>query len=223
MACWAARRPRTPRTASGSRRAVETWSELGQGAIKEIRLKKGESITAASLRALIGQERPTTLLLWNAPGSVEALDGLVDQADRPAQVFVSSRLLGTKLFSISERARPLTWITYPYREPKDEPKYSRYANSSMRGLAKHRPETRISTRTYSMLQLFQTGLVEMDRNLYRDNLLDRLGMQGDRVLPDYLRLSFGPGQRYASKGCFIMQLGPGSEPQLIRKSEWVIH
>jgi hypothetical protein len=48
-------------------------------------------------------------------------------------------------------------------------------------------------------------------------------MQRDQILPDYLRLSFGPGQRYASKGCFIMQVGPGASPALIRKSEWVIH
>jgi hypothetical protein len=201
----------------------ETWSDLGQGVIKEVRLKKGEAITAASMRALLQQEKPTTLLLWTASGSLEAIDSLVDQVDRPAQVFVSSRQLGTKLFSLSDRARRLTWITYPYREPKDELKVSQYANSSLRGLAKHRPETRISTRTYSMLQLFQAGLVEMDRNLYRDNLIDRLGLLRDYVLPDYLRLSFGPGQRYASKGCFIMQLSPGAEPQLIRKSEWVIH
>jgi len=201
----------------------ETWSELGQGAVKEIHLKKGQAITLVSLRALLQQEKPTTLLLWNAPGSVEALEGLAGEVERPAGVFVSSRLLGAKLYALPERARSFTWITFPYREPKDELKVSRYANSLLRGLDKHRPETRISTRTYSMLQLFQAGLVDMDRNLYRDNLLDRIGMQRDYVLPDYLRLSFGPGQRYASKGCFIMQLGPGAEPQLLRKSEWVIH
>jgi len=74
-----------------------------------------------------------------------------------------------------------------------------------------------------MLQLFQAALVDMDRNLYRDNFFDRLAMQRDYVLPDFLRLSFGPGQRYASKGCFIMQLSAGPQPQLVRKSDWVIH
>ncbi len=201
----------------------ETWQELGQGAAKEIRLGKGETMSAASLRAIVQREKPTALLLWTGAEAFEALDGLADQADRPGLVFMSSRQLGAKLYALPEKARAFTWITYPYRDPKDEPAVSRYANSLLAGLPKHKPETRISTRAYAMLQLFQAGLVDMDRNLYRDNLLDRLGMQRDRILPDYLRLSFGPGQRYASKGCFIMQLGPGPVPQLIRKSDWVIH
>ena len=65
--------------------------------------------------------------------------------------------------------------------------------------------------------------MDMNRYFYRDNFMDRISMQRDQVLPDFLRLSFGPGQRYASKGCYIMQLSPGPEPQLVRKSEWVVH
>jgi hypothetical protein len=92
----------------------------------------------------------------------------------------------------------------------------------MKGITSPKPESRISTRTYSMLMILQAAMVEMDRNIYRDNLLDRIGLLRDYVLPDYVRLSFGPGQRYASKGCYIMQILPGKEPRLWRSSEWVI-
>jgi hypothetical protein len=201
----------------------ETWQELGQGAIQEIHLKQGEMVSLASLRKLLQQEQPTTVLLWSGAGAFEALAGLAEGPGAPALVFMSSRLLGTRLSDLPEQARGFTCITYPYREPKDEPAVSRFANSLLAGLAKHQPETRISTRTYSMLKLFEVGLADMDRNVYRDNFLDRISMQQDFALPDYVRLSFGPGQRYASKGCFIMQLGPGPEPKLIRKSDWVIH
>jgi hypothetical protein len=201
----------------------ETWQELGQGGVKEIHLVKGETIPAAALRALLQQERPTAVLLWTGAESLEGLDQLADQTDRPRFIFMSSRRLGMKLYSLPEKARAFTWFTYPYRDPKDEPNVSKYANSLLAGLSRHRAETRISTRTYSMLQIFQSGLMDMDRNLYRDNFLDRVGMQRDQVLPDFLRLSFGPGQRYAAKGCFIMQLSPGPDPKLLRKSEWVIH
>ena len=201
----------------------ETWQELGQGAVKEIRLGKGETVTADSLRKWLQQEKPAAVLLWAGAESFEGLDKLANQTDRPGFVFMSSRLLATRIYSLPEQARAFTWFTYPYRDPKDEPNFSKYANSLLAGLSRHRSETRISTRTYSMLQLFQLGLMDMDRNVYRDNFLDRIGMQRDQVLPDFLRLSFGPGQRYASKGCFIMQLSSGPEPKLVRKSEWVIH
>ena len=202
---------------------LETWQELGQGGVKEIRLRKGETVHAASLRTLLQQEKPTAVLIWTGAQSFEGLDQLADQTDRPGFIFMSSRLLGAKLYGLPEKARAFTWFTYPFRDPKDEPNVSKYANSLLAGLSRHQPETRVSTRTYSLLQLFQLGLMDMDRNLYRDNLLDRLGMQRDQVLPDFLRLSFGPGQRYASKGCFIMQLSPGPDPKLVRKSDWVIH
>ena len=201
----------------------ETWKELGQGEAKEIRLSPGDLKNLAVLQAILQKEQPTAVLLWTGAGALGAIESLADQAGRPGKVFLSSRLLGTQVMAIPEKARPFTWITYPYRDPQEEPKFSRYANSLLAGLGNHKPETRISTQTYSMLQLFQAIQVDMDRNLYRDNVMDRLGMMRDAVLPDYLRLSFGPGQRYASKGCFLMQLSPGPEPKLIRKSDWVIH
>jgi hypothetical protein len=57
---------------------------------------------------------------------------------------------------------------------------------------------------------------------YRDFLFDVIGMMEDLYPPLYERLSFGPGQRYASKGCFIVQLGKGEKPQLEKRSEWVV-
>ncbi len=201
----------------------ETWQEAGPGVVKELQLKPGEVLSADSLQGILAQEQPTVLLLWTGGEAFAALEGLAGLPGRPGQVFLSGRLLGAKVFEQPEKIRAFTWVTWPYRDPKDEPAVSRYANSLMKGLTTHRPERRISTRTYALLQILQLALVDMDRNLYRDNLLDRVGMQRDQVLPDYLQLTFSAGQRYASKGCYVMQLGPGPAPKLIRKSEWVIH
>ena len=194
---------------------------------------------AQPLRVILQREKPTAVLLWTSASAFEAVGGVANQPDRPELVFMSSRLLGTKLTTLPEQARPFTLFTYPYREHQLEPKFSAYADTLLAGLTKRHPETRISTRTYAMIQVLRQALMDMDRHFYQDNLLDRIGMQRDQFLPDYLRLSFGPGQRYASKGCYIMQVGlspapkvaPGPAPQvkpvqvpvLLRKSEWVIH
>jgi len=45
----------------------------------------------------------------------------------------------------------------------------------------------------------------------------------DYAIATFPRLTFGPGQRYASKGCYIVQLGKGEQQELIKKSEWIIH
>jgi hypothetical protein len=60
----------------------------------------------------------------------------------------------------------------------------------------------------------------MGSDSYRDYFLDLFDM-----LPDlqgrqqvYSRLSFGPGQRYATKGCSIVQYSEGPDPVLVVKS-----
>ena len=37
------------------------------------------------------------------------------------------------------------------------------------------------------------------------------------------RISFGTGQRFASRGCFIVQLSHGDVPELVKKSGWIVH
>ena len=198
----------------------DTWAELGQAAVSETLLPKDKPLAPQTLNELLAREKPSTVLLWTGASAFPALAELAKGA---TGAFLSARLLGRNLTSLPEPVRSQVWVTYPYREPHLEPKHTLYADTLLGGLEKRNPETRISTRTYALVQILRQALMDMDRHFYRDNLLDRIGMQRDQILPDYLRLSFGPGQRYSSKGCFIMQVGPGASPALIRKSEWVVH
>ena len=74
-----------------------------------------------------------------------------------------------------------------------------------------------------LTQAILRGLNLLYDDLHRDHLFDVMSMQMDLTVRDYERFSFGPGQRYASKGCYIIQLGPGPEPALLPRSEWVMH
>ena len=66
-------------------------------------------------------------------------------------------------------------------------------------------------------------MMHVRRNYYRDYLLDVIDMMADTKSLAFERVSFGPGQRYISKGCYIIKLSPGAQPNLIRESDWVIH
>ena len=83
--------------------------------------------------------------------------------------------------------------------------------------------TKEANAAYSIQEILTQALIDMKGNYYRDNFLDVIGMMDDLEVPLYERLSFGPGQRYASKGCYIVQLSKGGKPELVRKSDWVIH
>jgi hypothetical protein len=65
----------------------------------------------------------------------------------------------------------------------------------------------------------------MRNNTYRDYFLDLFDVLEDQAKNSsgYPRLSFGPGQRYASKGCYIVTITGGPQPKVVRQSDWVIY
>jgi hypothetical protein len=62
----------------------------------------------------------------------------------------------------------------------------------------------------------------MRDDFYRDYFFDIADMMRDQYysIAVYPRLSFGPGQRYASKGCYVVQLS--KDGTLEKVSNWVV-
>jgi hypothetical protein len=140
-------------------------------------------------------------------------------------IFASSSLLGGAVLSLPVEVRGFTFLTKPDSFPEDE-KRARLATKSWLG-AKRLPVTNfeIQSKMYFLGGML-TGSVNMMRDdFYRDYFFDIVDMMRDQyyVIAVYPRLSFGPGQRYASKGCYIVQVGDGEEPKLEKRSNWVVH
>lgn len=200
--------------------------EQGLPAVTTLTLTAGKLHEHSELDRILKKHKPTVLLLWTDSELLPDLPDLLGTHAAPESVFVSSSYLGHKTAGIPEAVRDRVYITYPYRmTPYVGPKTGGYdfkipALSSAGDFG----DRRIASRSTTMLQQATLqGLNLIYDNLYRDHLLDIISMQMDVVVRDYERLSFGPGQRYASKGCYIIQLGPGPDPPLLPRSGWVIH
>lgn len=239
----------TPRSRTVASGFQDTWKELGRKAPVTIVLPQGEQISAASIVKLVTQEKPGALLLWTSTGTEAALTGLAERTGTAIPVHVSSTLLQKNFAAIPEKARSFTYISYPNRLTEETNLFHRNARAWLLKNKVPVSSSAISTRLFSLtkvlLEPFQvvkrdfnpagrgSGLVIMEeqyemmmhvkRNYYRDYLFDVIGMMSDSNSIDYERISFGPGQRYASKGCYIIQLGSGPKPELLKKSDWVIH
>lgn len=228
---------------------LAAWNDLGRTSPETIYLLPGEHVNAELLHKLNEQKHPAALLLWTAAGTLQAVDALATDKERVKMLFVSSSLLQQELWALPEKARDFTYITYPYRLDDGKDLYTVNSRLWLEKRNIHDSGRRISTRLFSLsnilLEPFQVvrrdfnpnglgkGQVTMEnqfemmmhvkRNYYRDYLFDVIGMFADKLSIDYERLSFGPGQRYASKGCYIVQLSGGPKEELIKKSDWVIH
>ena len=164
------------------------------------------------------------LLLWTDADLASKLPSIISQLPAPARIFVSSSYLGKQTVAIPEAVRDQVFITFPYRlTPYVGSKLGPTARVPILTTAETFGDRRIASRTgAAQSQVTFQALNQLNDNLYRDYLMDIIGMMMDQVVFDYERLSFGPGQRYASRGCYIVQLGKGSPPALLPKSEWVI-
>jgi hypothetical protein len=201
------------------------WSEREHPAVMSLTLSVAQLRDQAGMATILTRYKPDILLLWSDPGMLPELPKLVAGLPASARLFVSSGYLGSKTSEITDEIRDRVYITFPYRlTPFVGTKTGGFdARVPILTTAKDFGDRRIASRSATMLQqAILQGLNRLYDNLYRDHLLDIMSMQMDLTVRDYERFSFGPGQRFASKGCYIIQLGPGTDPALIPKSEWVI-
>lgn len=214
-----------------SRGFLETWRGFGQKAPETITLKAGMKLTAKSLQRELAQKKPAAIILWDGPETLKTLEMVAVEKNRPSIVLVSSTYLGKSMLSLNERVQKFTYLTYPYgisQTPEERAVQlaTKEITSSSMGSKVFSVEAntdaniRISLQTQILTIILHSALLDMRGNYYRDNLLDVIGMDMDQDVPLYERLSFGPGQRYASKGCYIVQL---AKTGLVKKSGWVIH
>ena len=202
----------------------KTWDDLGRRPPVTRVLREGETISEA-LDRISEQEKPAVLLLWAGAEAGAALNALAAGAKRPEAVFVSASLMKYDLGTLPDAARDFTYITFPYALSLAKNFMTKPVQRPVRKGAPPVPDQRISSGTWSLWLILNDALMMLGTNFYRDRFLDVVGMIQDKAPPytDYERLSFGPGQRYAAKGCYVVQLTHGANPGLVKKSEWVIH
>jgi hypothetical protein len=205
-----------------SRGFQKTWRDFGQKPSKTVILKAGETVTTEFLQQELAQEKPAAIILWDGPESLRTLEMLAAGKNRPGMVLVSSSFLGKSMFSLNEQVRDFTYLTYPYgitQSPEERSASPMGGVREFNAEANAVPTNRISQQSYILFVILSMALTEMRGNYYRDNLLDVIGTIMDQNVPLYGSLSFGTGQRYASRGCYIVQLAKSG---LVKKSAWLM-
>ena len=203
----------------------ETWRKLGDAALSDRPVTGDEKIDAKFWEKLVSSHPDAVLLLWLPPADLAGIEALAASEQRPSTIFLSATLLAGAVQAVPETIRDLTLITYPTRLPGD----AEYAKSASAGWASFNTlpisNRTIAAKSYLITRLLARVLVDMGSNSYRDFFLDIVDEGKDDINSTLLfpTLSFGPGQRYASKGCYVVSVGKGEAPQVVRQSDWIIY
>jgi hypothetical protein len=203
----------------------ETWQNLSQRPPEDLMLESKEVVNEDFWKQLIGRHKHSVIISWLDPKDLLTIGGIADVPDRPEKVFVSSSLMGQSLYSLPEKVRGFVYITYPYRLPQEEKKFKSGVEAWLKSNKIPITNLNIESKMYDLIMVISSPLTMLRDYFYRDRLLEFIDMMEDQrnKVALYPRLSFGPRQRYASKGCYIVQLTEGPQPELVRRSDWVIY
>jgi len=202
----------------------DTWESLGHEAPDTVVLKRDEPIPASLWKKPVGKNKHAVVLLWLNAADFPDLK-LLAKGSRPAMVFASAGLLGRHIYTLAESERGYVYLTYPHSLPRESRGQRTQVGTSPQDDKIPMTKRDAALKIHTLAQTISDPLARMRSFVSRDSFLELIESAPDiTALPAiYPRLSFGTGQRYASKGCYIVQLGAGPNPELVPKSEWVIH
>jgi hypothetical protein len=215
----------TPHGRDFARGFNEARAEMGLPESTDYVLPADQTADADFWERLVADHPGAVLALWLGIDDLGEIGTVAELDSPPPMVFLSFQLLGESASALPANLRSFTYFTHPHSFPEDEARSRRAVEAWLR--VKGLPVTNfeIQAKTY-FIGWTLAGIVKMMRDdFYRDYFFDKADMMRDQyyAVAVYPRLSFGPGQRYASKGCYIAQLTGGPEPTLEKRSTWVIH
>ena len=161
------------------------------------------------------------LVLWLRPRDLAALDGLpVPQAT----VFMSGLLGGLEGTPLPASWRERTHMAYPFGLPKQRLINVDFALGWFRIRQIPVVDLQVQSDTYLACGLLSETLNRMADTFVRDYLVERMqGMLEHRIITGYYpRLSLAAGQRFASKGGYLVRFSEAPDVRLVADQKWMV-
>lgn len=159
------------------------------------------------------------LVLWLRPGDLAALPAQV-----PTRTAYASGLMG----GLEQAPLPAAWrsatlLAYPVELPARRRVAIDFPLSWFRIRQVPVTDERVQVDTYLACQILSEALAGMLDLFYRDYLVEQMeNMLSRRLVNGYFpRLGLAPGQRFASKGSYLVRLGPGQPPTVSADGPWI--
>jgi hypothetical protein len=171
--------------------------------------------------AVAGLGDGDALVLWLRPDDLAALPA---SPPAGAQVFVSGLLGGLERAPLPAAWRPQARMSYPM----DLPDLRRVRMNFPLGWLKiHQMPVvaeRVQADTYVALGILSETLTDMLDSFVRDYLVERVETMLSHRLSNgyYPRLSLAPGQRFASKGGYIVRFAAETGTAVVADGEWTV-
>jgi hypothetical protein len=191
--------------------------EKGAGTVEQHLIDCSSSAGDAGLSSLLS-DADTALVLWLNPGQLQEL-----APDLPAsRLYVSSTLLGDAAIDVMASLTRDAFLAHPYRLPgRIDPAMRRFELwAKTRDVAITHPRKQ-SAAFFACLAL-RHAVKHVGRFFVREFVLDVLDHSQNlsAYVPNYERPTFGPQQRFLSKGGYVLPVKEGRTET--DNAEWIL-
>lgn len=161
------------------------------------------------------------LVLWLRPADIAALG---EAPSAPSEVFLSGLMGGLERAPLPSSWRSRTFLAYPFALPEQRRIAVDFAFGWFR--IRHIPVVaeQVQADTYLACGLLAETLKYMVDTFVPDYLIERVEDMIDRriITGYYPHLTLGPGQRFASKGGYVVRFSEPQGTRLIADNNWLV-
>jgi hypothetical protein len=161
------------------------------------------------------------VVLWLRPQDLKRLPATPPGA---AAIFISGLMGAAEQAPLPAAWRRIARMSYPYELPTQRAIGMDYALGWF--AFKHIPviAERVQINTYLACAILSDAAAAMGDRLVPDFLVERVEVQLSHRLVNgfYPRLGLAPGQRFASKGGYLVRFEGSSGTRLVADSDWIV-
>lgn len=177
---------------------------------------------ASELRAAVRDTHPgDDLVLWLRPADLAALES---QPPAATGLWMSGLMGGLENAPLPEHWRAVTHLAYPFDLPDKRRVRVDYPLGWFRIRKVPLLDVQVQADTYLACGLLSETLNHMVDTFVRDYLVERIeGMLEHRLITGYYpRLTLAPGQRFASKGGYVVRFAEAKGTRIIATGDWIV-
>lgn len=174
--------------------------------------------------SLLRTASPATLVVWLGPEDVQALGGGGTPPAGLVDLYVSASLSAMRPPDL-----PAPWLgklrmVHPFVLPADRERRLARVAAWLHGKNMPLVDARTQANAFFAATLTGDAMAHLGESFSRDYFIERIEQMAETSLSPsiYPRLSLGPGQRFASRGGYILGFPQGAAGMPVAVSDWLI-
>jgi Cytochrome c len=191
--------------------------------VTQLALREDGASAADRIAGVLAGAEVTALVAWLPRGDIMALEAAVARSHVRA-VYLSSTQLGGDASALPTGLPARSFVAHPSALPSDFRQRFRIIEPWLRRRGIPITDERLLAQTYFACHVVADSLMHITADyFYRDYLLELVDHldAAARFSIAHPSPSFGPGQRYISKGCYVLDLARG-DGQGTRDTTWIV-